>query len=195
MEAKRVGNCSRRRRGRLRPAGLLPADAGRAGGLRSAGAAAAHRRRLGARLRGQRVLLRAELLGQMRELAERDGFADKIRCGATVTAVRTVDAEGEETLDDSAAAGVRVTYVDAATGESARCSRAATCCSAPAACKCPSRSRCRTRVRSAATSSTGSAARWTTCRWRGGASACSEFRAPFRDREHADGAARGGRST
>ena len=60
----------------------------------------------------------AELLDQMQELAERDGFADKIRCGATVTAARTVDAEGEETLDDDVAVAVLVTYTDAATGES-----------------------------------------------------------------------------
>ena len=54
----------------------------------------------------------AELLGQMEELSQRDAFADNIRYGARVTAVRTVDAEGQETQDDDAAAGVRVSYVD-----------------------------------------------------------------------------------
>ena len=47
----------------------------------------------------------AELLGQMEELSQRDAFADNIRYGACVTAVRTVDAQGEETQDDAAAAG------------------------------------------------------------------------------------------
>ena len=38
----------------------------------------------------------AELLGQMEELSQRDAFADNIRYGARVTAVRTVDAEGQD---------------------------------------------------------------------------------------------------
>ena len=37
----------------------------------------------------------AELLGQMEELSQRDAFADNIRYGARVTAVRTVDAQVE----------------------------------------------------------------------------------------------------
>jgi cation diffusion facilitator CzcD-associated flavoprotein CzcO len=53
-----------------------------------------------------------ELLEQMQALAERDGFGGRIRYGATVTAVRTVDALGQETQVGGGAA-VRVTYTDA----------------------------------------------------------------------------------
>jgi hypothetical protein len=55
-----------------------------------------------------------ELLAQMETLAARDGFEENIRYGATVISVRTVDAAGDETLEDDATVGVRVTYTDAA---------------------------------------------------------------------------------
>jgi hypothetical protein len=44
----------------------------------------------------------------MGALAARDGFAGRLRYGAAVTAVRTIDAAGEETVDDDAAVAVRL---------------------------------------------------------------------------------------
>ena len=52
-----------------------------------------------------------DLLQQMHELVARDRFTAKIRFGCVVTSARTVDAAGRETLDDTAAAGVRVSFI------------------------------------------------------------------------------------
>jgi cation diffusion facilitator CzcD-associated flavoprotein CzcO len=75
---------------------------------------------------------RDELLEQMQALVDRDGFAGKLRFGADVRAVRTVDAAGRETHGGGGegqgegqggqgeatarAAAVRVSYTDAASG-------------------------------------------------------------------------------